>query len=183
VSGASENKINPIDYWTRKGRWPGEYFKQDDRSKKDFEKDSWFEKNWEEENNMSHPLARKKSASSLCGKQPEPGSVTLSATTPSDQKPREEKIADYKHGRYETLLATKGSFMGKYQEGATKASQDLCETLLETEQAAPEDSLFREETCEMLRSGNEAKVIQDIARLIVPSAQTLAIRGANTSRF
>jgi len=182
VNGASENKINPIDYWTRKGSWPKEYFKQDDRSRKDFEKDSWFEKYWEEKSNMSHLLARKKSSSSLRGKQSEPGSVTTSSTTPSDQKPREEKSADYKHVRYETLLATKGSFMGKYQEGITKVSKDLCQTLLETELAAPEDSLFRddlfEETCEMVRNRNEAKVLQDITRLIVPSAGTLAIRGA-----
>jgi hypothetical protein len=75
------------------------------------------------------------------------------------------------------LLATKGSFMGKYQEGITKVSKDLCQTLFETEQAAPEDSLFRddlfEETCEMVRNKNEAKVIQDTTRLIVPSAETL----------
>ena len=30
VNGVSENKINPVDYWTRKGSWPKEYFKQDD---------------------------------------------------------------------------------------------------------------------------------------------------------
>ena len=53
---------------------------------------------------------------------------------------------------------------------------------LEAEQIVPKDSLFQDdlfdETCEMIQDRNEAKVIQDIARLIVPSAQSLAIRGA-----
>lgn len=130
VSGISENEINPIDYWTRNGSWPKECFKQDDQGRKNFEKDSWFEKYWEEESNVSHLLSRKKLPSSLRGKQSEPGSVTLSSTTPSDQKLREEKSTEYRHVRYETLLATKGSFMGKYQESITKVSKDLCQTLL-----------------------------------------------------
>jgi hypothetical protein len=44
----SENKVSPIDYWTRRGSWPEEYFEQDDQTRKDFERefeeDSWFEK-------------------------------------------------------------------------------------------------------------------------------------------
>jgi hypothetical protein len=58
--------------------------------------------------------------------------------------------------------------------------------LLESEQSIPEHSLFQddffEETCEMTQDRNEAKVIQDIARLIVPSAQSLAVRGAKHLR-
>lgn len=126
---------------------------------------------------MSHLLARKKSSSSLLGKQSE-----SSAGTPSDQKLREEKSAPYKHARYETLLATKSSFMGEHKEGIAKVSKDICRTLLETEQAVPEDSLFCddlfEDTCEMIRIKNEARVIRDISLLIVPSAETLGIRGA-----
>jgi hypothetical protein len=61
-------------------------------------------------------------------------------------------------------------------------SKTVCRTFLEAEQIVPEDSLFQDylfdETCEMIQDRNEAKVIQDIARLIVPSAQSLAIHGA-----
>jgi hypothetical protein len=44
MSGVIGNKVNPIDYWTRKGIWLGEYFELDDQTRKDFEKDSWLEK-------------------------------------------------------------------------------------------------------------------------------------------
>jgi hypothetical protein len=41
---------------------------------------------------------------------------------------------------------------------------------------------FFEDTCKMVQNRNEAKVIQDIARLIVPSAQSLAVQGAKHLR-
>ena len=68
--------------------------------------------------------------------------------------------------------------------GITKGSQDLYIRLfgLGLEQAVPIDSLFRddlfEKTCHKIGGRNEARVIQDIARLIVPSAETLATLGA-----
>ena len=83
---------------------------------------------------MNHLLARKKSSSSLRGKQSEAGSA---ATTPSDQKPREAKSTPYTRPSYETVLATKGSFMGKFDLGITDASKELCRTLLKAEQLVP----------------------------------------------
>ncbi|EDN09620.1 conserved hypothetical protein [Histoplasma mississippiense (nom. inval.)] len=161
ASSLHGNEINPIHWWTQKGIWPKEYF--------------------EEGSNMYHLLARKKSTSSLRRKQSESSSVA-SSTTPSDQKPREEKSAPYRNPRYEIILETKGSFMGKSELGIIDESRDLCQRLLETEQTIPKDSLFRDDVfdnlCEMIRNRNEPKVIQDISRLIVPSAQTLAIYGA-----
>jgi len=135
---------------------------------------------------MSHLLARKKSTPSLRRKRSESGSLAASSTTPSDQKPREEKSTPYQDPRYKTLLETKGSFMRKYvgtnEEGINEDSKRLCQTLLETEQKVPNDSLFDDDifdkTCDMIDGRNEAKVIQDIARLLVPSAQALAIRSA-----
>ena|SRR5947209_5997092 len=56
ASGVGEDEVNPIDYWSREGNWPKEYFEQ--------------------ESSMSHLLARKKSSSSLRGKQSESNSVT-----------------------------------------------------------------------------------------------------------
>ncbi|KAL8702789.1 MAG: hypothetical protein Q9201_004044 [Fulgogasparrea decipioides] len=161
---------NPIDYWTKEGGWPKEYFEQDDQTRedlnKDSEKDSWFEKYWV--TNMEPPLPKKKSAPS--------------STTPSDQKPREEKSAPYRETRYVTLLATKGSFMDEDEESINDKSRNLCRTLLESNQAVPQDSLFRDDlfkaVCRKIQYRNEAMVIQDIARLIVPSAQNLAIYGA-----
>ena len=138
-------KINPIDYWTKKKGWPKEYFEQDDQTRedfdKDFEKDSWFEKYWIP--NMDRPLPKKKSASSIRRVQSESGSAAPSSTTPSDQKPREEKSAPYRETRYETLLATKGSFMDEDERGIKDESKSACRTVLESNQTVPQDSLFR----------------------------------------
>jgi hypothetical protein len=131
---------------------------------------------------LNHLLAGKKSSSSLRGKQSEVSSVTASSTTPSDQKPREAKSAPYTRPSYTTVLATKGSFMDKSDLGITDASKTLCRILLENEQTTPQDSLFRDDVfdkaCRKLQDRNEARVVQDIARLIVPSAETLATYGA-----
>jgi hypothetical protein len=81
ADGVADNKINPIDYWIEKQRWPKKYFEQDYQTRRDFEKDSWLEEYWEPENNMNHLLARKKSSSSLRGRQSE-----ASSTGSSDQK-------------------------------------------------------------------------------------------------
>ena len=100
---------------------------------------------------MNHLLARKKSSSSNHGKQSE-----ASSTSSSDQKPRDVKSALYQDARYETLLATKGSFIDKSELSAIATSKNLCRTFLETKQTFPDDSLFRddlfEETCEIVRN-------------------------------
>jgi hypothetical protein len=131
---------------------------------------------------MNHLLARKKSSSSLRGKQSEAGSAASSSVTPSDQKPREAKSTPYTRPSYETVLATKGSFMSEFDSGITEASKRLCRTLLEAEQSVLQDTLFRadlfDETCESVRARNEAMVVRDISPLICPSAQVLRIYGA-----
>ncbi|KAI9676667.1 MAG: hypothetical protein M1829_002985 [Trizodia sp. TS-e1964] len=163
-SADTENNINPIYYWVQEGSWPKEYFEQ--------------------ESDMAQQLSRKKSVSSLPGKQFDTDSGTPSAITPSDQKPREFKSTPYLSAQYQIVLETKGGFMRKSELGITDASKSFCQTLLEAEQVFPEDSLFQDdlfdETCDMIQARNEAKVIQDIARLIVPSAQSLATRGARS---
>ena len=152
---------------------------------------AWPKEYFEPDSTMSYLLARKKSTASLRRKRSSltvssTTPLTVSSTTPSDQKPREEKSAPYQDARYEVLLETKGSYMGRYvgenEDSVAKESKDLCQTLLEAKQTVPEDSMFHddffEDTCEMIQNRNEAKVIQDIASLIVPRAQSLAVRGA-----
>jgi hypothetical protein len=108
---------------------------------------------------MDHLLARKKSFRS---KQSEAGSTTTSSA-PSDERPREAKSTPYARPSYETVLATKKSFMDKSDEGIQKASRDLCQTLLSSEQAHPRDSLFCDDlfdtTCKKIRNRNEAMVV------------------------
>lgn len=72
--------------------------------------------------------------------------------------------------------------MKEDKEGPRKESKDLCRKLLESSQDVPEssrfsDSVFRS-TCQRVREQNEAKVIDKIARLIVPSAEDLADTGS-----
>src|SRR5277367_343606 len=73
TSVADTNDINPIKCWIQEGSWPKEYFEQ--------------------ESDMGHQLVRKRSSSSLPGKQSKAG--TPSTTTPSDQLPREAKSVWY----------------------------------------------------------------------------------------
>ncbi|TQV90628.1 reverse transcriptase [Cordyceps javanica] len=148
---------NPIEFWRREGRWPRRYFEPE----------------------MEHLLARKRSFSALGSRK---RTNSASSTTPSDQKPREGKSAQYRDPRYETLLATKGSFLVKSKLDIATESKTLCKKLLEGEQALPENSLFRDDlfdlTCQKIHNRNEARVIRDISRLIVPSAESLATYGA-----
>ncbi|TWU70855.1 hypothetical protein ED733_000488 [Metarhizium rileyi] len=154
--GDINNPINPIVFWAREGKWPKEYFKPA----------------------MERLLARKKSLSSLSRKRSNSGS----STTPSDQKPREEKSAPYRDQRYKTLLATKGSFMDESDLGITKQSEKNYVALLSTEQTVPNDTLFQDDifkqTCRSVEDRNEARVMRDITPLIVPPAEILRIRGA-----
>lgn len=136
---------------------------------------------------MNHLLAKRKSSSTLHGKQFEAASsasssITPTSVTPSDQKPREVKSAHYIRPIYLTILATKGSFMKESDLGITDTSKSLCQTLLDAEQSVPQNTLFRDdlfkETCKSLEGRNEAMVIRDISPLICPSAQVLRIHGA-----
>jgi hypothetical protein len=120
--GINRKEINPIEYRRKEGAWPEEYFNT--------------------ESNISHLLAMKKSLPFLRAKQSEAGSTTPRSTTSSDQKPRETKSTPYSRPSYETVLATKGSFMGKFDLGTTDASKKLCRTLLKAE-LVPQDTQFR----------------------------------------
>ena len=132
---------------------------------------------------LHHLFARKKSSSSLRRKNSE-----SNLQTPSDQLPREVKSAQYRTPDYETALESKGSYMREYDDDDDDYDdkgeniKTFCKTLLERDQTLPQDSLFRDDlfkkTCEKIRNRNEAMIIQEITRLIVPSAQNLAIYGA-----
>merc|ERR1711939_658333 len=162
----SVRDVDSVTYWTQTYHWPRGYFN--------------------ESGEMSHLLARKKSTASLRRKRSDSESGAPSST-PSDQKPREEKSAPYQNARYETVLATKDSFMGKYGQGTTNESKRLCEQLLDAQPTVPQDTMFSdeyfEETCEAIRNKNEARVIRDISLLIVASAEVLAIRGNQHCRL
>jgi len=128
---------------------------------------------------MERLLARKKSSSNLSRKR----SNSATSTTPSDQKPREEKSAPYRDARYPLLLQTKGSYMDISELGITDTSKNLVRELLDGEQSVPKETLFDDDifvnACRNLENKNESRIIQDISRLIVPSAESLALRVKN----
>ncbi|KAL8728122.1 MAG: hypothetical protein Q9166_005603 [cf. Caloplaca sp. 2 TL-2023] len=130
----------------------------------------------------SHPkLARQKSSALLRRKRSETSLIT--SETASDQRPREEKSAPYRSKDYEISLEAIGhSYMDPSELGITDASATLCLNLLAKRYDTPKDTLFRDDVfpkaCKNLRGKNEARVIQDIARLLVPSPEALAAFGA-----
>ncbi|OJD21628.1 hypothetical protein ACJ73_07029 [Blastomyces percursus] len=158
-------KVDLVGYWCKNNCWPKEYSEAQPGQTED----------------MSRLLARKKSSASLCRKNSN-SSLATGSETPTDQESRDGKNAKYRSATYETLLATKGSFMRKSELGITNKSKRLCKDLLEIDQPVPKHTLFRDDTfdefCQRLQGKNESRVIQDISRLIVPSAESLAVDGA-----
>lgn len=170
ISSGTHKHTDPVAFWTKEGRWPEEQDWPEETSITDFTMDRRL-------------LARKKSSSNLSRKR----SNSAISTTPSDQKPREEKSAPYRDARYPLLLQTKGSYMDISELGITDTSKKLVRDLLGGEQAVPKETLFDDDifvdACRNLNNKNEARIIQDISRLIVPSAESLALRNKNYKRL
>jgi len=187
ASDINEKKADALEHWTLTKRWPKEYFEQDSQIREDLEQDSWLEEqmesstynvNYVEINGFRLPCPIRKAPTSVRRKQSD-----SSLNGSSDQTNRESKSAPYRTTRYTTLLEAKRSYMREFDDdNILKDMEDLCQMLLKKEQTVPQDSLFRKDifkkTCRKIEDRNEARVIQDIARLIVPSAETLATYGA-----
>lgn len=177
VGAASREEVDPIDHWRKENTWPKHYFEQDDQTLEylitSFEKDRWFERC--RVPNMNPPLSKEQSASSLRRLESEFGSGVQSSTT-------SDKSTPYRNPGYDTELAKKGSFMDKDNDGPNKKSIDICRNLLERYQGVPAVSRFSdkffESTCRRIRNRNEAKVVEKIVRLIVPSVEDLTDFGS-----
>ncbi|EHA58503.1 hypothetical protein MGG_08683 [Pyricularia oryzae 70-15] len=162
IDNGDPTHSNPVAFWAKKGQWP-----------KDLSKAGTT---LEIVPIMDRLFARKKSLSGASRKR----SNSATSTTPSDQKPREEKSAPYGNARYSRLLQTKGSYMKKSELDITDASKAFVRTLFEREQNLPtgtycNDDIFAD-ACQILEDINKTRVIQNISRLIVPSAESLGLR-------
>lgn len=128
---------------------------------------------------LEHLFAREKPLSKLSLNQ----STSATSTATSDHKQRDRKSAPYKSTRYPLLLEMNGSYMTISKFGITDTSKDLVRTLLSGKISAPKETLFDDDifvnTCGNLENKNKARVIQDISRLLVPSAESLAHRARN----
>lgn len=123
---------------------------------------------------MSLTLARKRSSASL--------NKHESETTGSSSM-REGKNPAVKSRRYEQLLVSAGIYMDDDDEVAPhQGCKSMCQTLLQTDQVVPQDSLFNDSlikrVCQRVRNKNEARVTRDLTPLLVPSAEILYLRGA-----
>ena len=189
--GDNDNQSgDPIDYWRREGNWPKKYFEQGaqtwreeleaNRLAEERQQKEWYRKQAAKMGNPDYPLlVRKRSSASLRRQNSEPGTAT-----PTDL-PREEKSAKYRNPEYEKDLKDKGnSYLCESDLDIGDESKNLCRVLLDSAQTVIQDSIFRDDrfwkACEKMQNRNEARVIQDITRLIVPSAETLATCGATS---
>ena len=129
---------------------------------------------------MTYLLARKPSTS-LRRKRSEAGSLT-SAVTPSDQKSRDEKSTPYKDAKYDVELELRGVYLEGPPINITERSKEWCQLLLNTAQSVPDGTLFQDQCFTKLyrniKNRNEARIVQDIGRLIVPSAESMYMLGA-----
>ncbi len=159
-SGITTSQRSHISKWAKTKEWPKEFF---------------------EEDKMHRLLAKKKPpTASLRRKLSEASFIT--STTPSDLQA--EKSAPYMNLSYETVLERDaGSYMGKYKQGVTEASERLCQTLLESKQTITKDTIFRDnifdDTGEKLRGKNKARIFKDCTPLIIPWAEAHASLSAN----
>ena len=184
----STSVADPIKSWILNKRWPSESFEQNNQVRVAFlEHDSWLEEQMEqpppptvqyvEINGFTYPRPIQKAPASLRRKQSD-----SSLTGTSDQKKRESKSAPYRDTRYATLLAAKGSFLRDFDDNdPPRTITDPGQKLLNREQNVPQNSLFRDDLfrrfCREIEDRNEAMIIQDVSRLLVPSAKNLAIYG------
>lgn len=182
----SRSTADPL-YWVLNDRWPRECFEPDEQTRAELlEHDSWLEEmmalppipvvQYVERNGFRYPLPIKKTSSSLRRKQED-----SSLTDFSGQNIRVSKSTPYRYPHYPTILETKGSFMRDFDHKLPLAITDICHQLLTRDQHVPENTLFRDDLFwrlyRKLQNSNEAMIIQDITRLIVPSAMNLAIYG------
>ncbi|KAM3419637.1 hypothetical protein BST61_g2972 [Cercospora zeina] len=160
---ASTDTGDPIAYWSHYHYWPTHYVQSTD--------------------SMVNLLARKRSTISRNRKSSEAGCATITSSSPSSQRSKEEQSSEYKHPRYATLLeVTANSYMDDSEKGISGQSKRDYLHLLSREAIVPTDSLFQDDKfgqiIKMVRDRNEARIVRDITPLIVPSVETLAIQGA-----
>ncbi|MCJ1461414.1 hypothetical protein MMC07_000011 [Pseudocyphellaria aurata] len=162
-------------------------FEPDDRAREELlEYDSWLEEiiarpsipdvQYVERNGFRYPLPVKKAPASLRREQSD-----SSLTKSSDLNQRDSKSTPYRDTRYTTMLETKGTFLRDFDYKVPKAITDVCHQLLARDQIVPQNSLFCDDLfgrlCWKIQDRNEAMIVQDITRLLVPSAMNLAMYG------
>ncbi|KAL9100159.1 MAG: hypothetical protein Q9163_004433 [Psora crenata] len=170
-----------VETWLQEESWPKEYFNPNDQTWDNIKADTLARRlEANEMNSLSRPLFAKKkfaaSFSSLRRQALEANMITPTETT-------EDKSLPYRSPGYAEDLGIKGnSYLYDSPEGVTDDSIAIYQSLLNTTQAVPQQSLFGDdqfgETCYKLQTRNEARVVEDASPLIAPSPETLKTFGA-----
>jgi hypothetical protein len=131
---------------------------------------------------MHHLIAKRKVTPSSGQKRPN-SSLATSFPGVSEQLSREMKSAPYQNPDYPKLLSKLvPSYIKDHALGISDASKVLLDKLLHTEQSTPKDTIFNGEGFDKhfpkLEGKNEARIIQDLSPLLVPSAEAFASLGA-----
>ncbi len=86
----------------------------------------------------------------------------------------------YRDPNYPYVLEKEaGSLTRTHKQGVIEASKALCQSLLDSNQPVPQDTIFRDDVfanaCAMLQGKNEARISMDCTPLIVPGAERHAL--------
>ncbi|KUI58955.1 hypothetical protein VP1G_06260 [Cytospora mali] len=77
------------------------------------------------------------------------------------------------------LLRSAAKVSSEKPKTLVEESINICQNLLQGNQAVPQGSIFDdavfEKACKNIQKANKARILQDISRLVVPSAETLAL--------
>ncbi|KAL8672801.1 MAG: hypothetical protein Q9168_002765 [Polycauliona sp. 1 TL-2023] len=181
--------IDPVETWLSTGGWPKILFTQGSQ----LDQELWPEESEPVMEPPTTPVLQYAYFDGVLHDRPVPRPIPkvqsvrrkksgTGLDASSEQEKTEARTTAYRNPNYQTLLKGKGSIMDESPLGVTGSSEIDYKSMLDSAQQPPEDTLFRKDifkqTCRDIQDRNEARIIQDIGRLIVPSPETLAKCGS-----
>ena len=157
--------------WLQGGSYSAEYFDSDSQTWEDIKADI-LTRRFDAVEMPQLGIERKKSVAELRREL-----LKVNIVAPSETI--DDKNVVYRSPGYAlNLELKKKSYMFESPKGITEDDELFCQMLLTTVQTIPQDTLFRDDlfeiTCRNIKQRNEARVVENISLLIVPSAETLA---------
>ncbi|CAH0046374.1 unnamed protein product [Clonostachys solani] len=157
-AGPSDLRYNPVEFWTKEGNWPPTHYS---------------------EPNFERIFARRNPRPSFVRNIFDSSSSAMS----SDVELPGDNTRPYRDPLYDMQLSAEDTAMEVPESGITDESESQVRDLLTHEQVFPTGTIFDDgvfaAACRGLQDKSQARIVQDISRLIVPSAETLALRDGN----
>lgn len=181
---AAEVAHDPIHYWVHNGCWPSLYFGQELQSLKTPDENPSPDDTDDRPNPVAQflELSKYRDLVNDSAKSPEKNYSNLSKTNRSGLGQRTGRPVQYADPRFLSLLAASKSYMEPCKQGLDAERRRQCDELLMHQTDVPLNTLFSDSTfkatIDSLSSRNAARIMHDIGRLLVPSAETLGLQGA-----